>query len=85
MRAVPDEILNIRLQKKFKDRIRNVYPVTHSDNVMLGNSGNEMSLTDKLKSTDKSIEEIMGILDEILEVVTSSNDVSVELEPDITE
>ena len=52
MRTVSDNILNIKLQKKFKDRIRNVYPVTHGDNVLLGNPGSELCLTDKMDSID---------------------------------
>ena len=52
MRTVSDNTLNIKLQKKFKDRVRDVYPVTHGDNVLLGNPGSELCLTDKMDSID---------------------------------
>lgn len=50
-----DNILNVRLTKKFEDRVFNVYPETHSDLVLLGNPSNQISLTDKLNLIDNTL------------------------------
>lgn len=50
-----DNILNVKLTKKFEDRVFNVYPETHTDMVLLGKLGSQISLTDKLNSIDNTL------------------------------
>lgn len=50
-----DNILNVRLTRKFADRVFNIYPETHGDMVLIGNPSNQISLTDKLNSIDRTL------------------------------
>ena len=52
---MPDSILNIKMKKKFEDRIIDIYPITHGDVVLVGSPTNRTTLTNKLKTIDNTL------------------------------